>query len=392
MSLPYRSIPAILSAIAVLACGDKVAPSKEAPAKVTAAVGEADLATVTLTEQAAARLGIGTATVDSTAITPVLTIGGEVVVPPGHVATLMAPVAGTVLPPATGPIPAAGTSLSAGQVILRLRALPPDRDMQRTREVVAVATARLRQAEAEAERVEALWADRLVSGRDRDAVIANLAAARAAYDVARSQQAQVEGAPDTTGGTVPLVIAAPERGVLQRLTATAGQAVAAGAPLAEVARLDRLWIRVPLYAGDAARVDRGTAATVQPLGGGASVMARAISGPRSADPIAASVDLWYEVSAGAATMRPGERVTVAVPLRGSADQALSVPEESLVYDIHGNAWVYEVTAPLTYSRRRVEVSRVVGDRAVLRRGPAAGTVIVTTGVAELYGTEFGNGK
>ena len=43
-------------------------------------------------------------------------------------------------------------------------------------------------------------------------------------------------------------------------------------------------------------------------------------------------------------------------------------------------------------RRPVEVRDVVDRVAVLARGPAPGTRIVTAGAAELFGTEFGPGK
>jgi hypothetical protein len=40
----------------------------------------------------------------------------------------------------------------------------------------------------------------------------------------------------------------------------------------------------------------------------------------------------------------------------------------------------------------VEVSRVVGGKAVLALGPKLGTPVVTAGSVELFGTEFGAGK
>ena len=43
-------------------------------------------------------------------------------------------------------------------------------------------------------------------------------------------------------------------------------------------------------------------------------------------------------------------------------------------------------------RRRVQVSRVAGDQAVLATGPAVGSKIVTVGAAELFGTEVGFSK
>jgi hypothetical protein len=54
--------------------------------------------------------------------------------------------------------------------------------------------------------------------------------------------------------------------------------------------------------------------------------------------------------------------------------------------------LYVRTAPTVFSRVRIELSHVVGGLAVLRRGPAAGTDVVSSGAAELFGTEFGAGK
>ena len=62
-----------------------------------------------------------------------------------------------------------------------------------------------------------------------------------------------------------------------------------------------------------------------------------------------------------------------------------------MHDAQGGTWVYEQTKPHTYVRRRVDLSRVQGDLAILARGPAPGTVVVIEGAAELFGTEFGAG-
>ena len=64
----------------------------------------------------------------------------------------------------------------------------------------------------------------------------------------------------------------------------------------------------------------------------------------------------------------------------------------MLHDIHGGQWVYEMTGPTTFVRRRVQVARVVGADAVLASGPAVGAKIVTDGSAELFGIEFGPGK
>lgn len=385
----------ICSALFALGCTEAPA-TKTAAATVDNGVTETQLTTVTLSQEAFDRVGIATALVESTTVAPTRTVGGEVVVPPGQSLTVSAPVAGTVVAPEEGGIPTAGTRVSARQAILQLIALPPDRDLLRTRQDVTVAEVRLRQAQAEATRTAKLFADRLVSARDNERAQADLEAARAAYDAAAAQQNMMgSGAPADVKGLTPIRISAPGAGVIRTLHVAAGQAVAAGAPLAEIVRLDRLWVRVPVYAGDASRIARGAEAIVHGIGGpmsGPVYRASVVAAPPSADAASASVDLFYEIRGSSGTLRPGERVGVTLPLLAGSDRALVVPLAAIVYDMNGGAWVYERTDSLTFARRRVDIARVVSGQAVLARGPKPGTVVVTDGAAELFGTEFGPGK
>ena len=65
-----------------------------------------------------------------------------------------------------------------------------------------------------------------------------------------------------------------------------------------------------------------------------------------------------------------------------------LPYESLLYDADGATWVYTNTGKLTYLREQVTVDHIDGDSVVLKKGPAAGTAVVTVGTAEVYGTEL----
>jgi len=68
-----------------------------------------------------------------------------------------------------------------------------------------------------------------------------------------------------------------------------------------------------------------------------------------------------------------------------------VPEAAVLYDIHGATWVYEDLGGNRYARRRIQIARHAGDRAVVSRGIGEGARVVTEGAAELFGTEFGAG-
>jgi membrane fusion protein, heavy metal efflux system len=379
-------------ALIVAACGEKAVKAPP-PATVANPVAETRLTTVTLSPSAVRRLGIVTVAVESALVAPTRTVGGEVVVPPGLALSVAAPVAGTVLAPAGGPMPRAGSAVRKGQPILRLLALPAD--PARATEDLATVEARYRQAQLEAQRVEQLARDGLVSARDRERAEADLATATAALDAGRGRQALVRGGPPSdSSGLTPLVIEAPGSGVLAVLNAGPGQTVASGAVLAQVTALDRLWVRVPVFAGDVAALRQAASLSVsslasQPAAWG-SLPATPVTAPPSANPAAATVDLYYEVRGAAGKLQPGERVAVTIEL-GGGTRALVVPSTSVVYDVSGGSWVYERTDSVTFLRRRVEVARVLDGRAVLAHGPRAGVQVVTEGAVELFGTEFGPG-
>ena len=66
-----------------------------------------------------------------------------------------------------------------------------------------------------------------------------------------------------------------------------------------------------------------------------------------------------------------------------------VPGSAVWIDVEGREWVYTSPAPLTYVRAEVLVSRYDDGRAFLSDGPPVGTEVVSVGVPELIGAEFG---
>ena len=69
-----------------------------------------------------------------------------------------------------------------------------------------------------------------------------------------------------------------------------------------------------------------------------------------------------------------------------------IPYAAVVYGLKGETWAYTNPAPFTFVRELITVDYIEGDKVVLKDGPAAGTTVVTVGVAELYGTDTGIGK
>jgi hypothetical protein len=106
----------------------------------------------------------------------------------------------------------------------------------------------------------------------------------------------------------------------------------------------------------------------------------------------ASAELYYVVDAAGHGLANEDRVRVELTLMGSGAQRKVVPYSAVVYDIHGDAWVYTAaTEPRTYIRHAVTIDYVEGGLAVVSDGPPTGTLVVTVGAAELSGAEFGVG-
>lgn len=76
----------------------------------------------------------------------------------------------------------------------------------------------------------------------------------------------------------------------------------------------------------------------------------------------------------------------------NGENRLVVPYSALIYDTAGQTWIYTNPEALTYIREAVTVDFIEGEKVFLSTGPAAGTAVAVTAVAELYGTDTGVGK
>ena len=378
----------------------------EAPAKVSSPTKEADLATVTLTPEAEKRLGVALATVERKPVPRTSSYGGEVVIPSGRLIIVSSPFNGTLKAPDGGAVPTPGAVIKEGQTIFSVVPIlsPESRATMaplliRAQGQVKQMTEQVKIAKVNLDRAENLVRDRLGGS-------ASLIDAKAQYDLAQTNLraaeqereilAKVASDANAGGGDFNAqAIASPANGVLQNLHALPGQPVAAGAPLFDVASLDPIWVRVPIYVGDLAKlaIDRDAeVGGVADAPGAESRRARPVVAPSSGDPLAGTVNVFYEVENKDARLRTGQRVGVTVPMTG-ADESLTVPRASLIRDIHGNAWVYQKTGDHAFARKRVLVDRVVGDMAVLDAANLKpGVQVVTDGAAEIYGAEFGGFK
>lgn len=385
-----------------------------APATVDHRVPESDLTVVRLTPQAAARLGIETAPLVMESVSHTTQWPGELMIPPGRSLSVSAPIAGILVPVEGAALPLPGDMVTLDRPLAALRiggdgnglSLSDRLALEKTRADLSAArveadgrlsASRIRASSAQVrlERTRRMTREDIGSQRALDDAESEYDLSLADVRTAEQQVAvldRVLGQLDS-GQTGDLSIMAPFAGVVRNVHSSAGQAVPAGALLFAIEGLDTLWIRVPVHTSERTSLDAVEEARVA---GSARNQedgfrsAKRIRPPGTADPASATVDMYFEIANEEGTLSPGQRVTVR--LAGPPAMRLVIPAGAILFDSYGGAWAYEASSETTFVRRRVDVQEFTNGVAVLRRGPAAGTAIVTQGAAELFGVEFGAGK
>ena len=378
---------------------DAVPPKPEAPSKVTNSVKEDKLTTLELTEAAEKRLGIETARIEMKTLPRRRTYGGEVALPTGATVIVATPMTGRLQSPAADQVPRAGAIVEDKQPFLALFPLLSPA------EKIALAT-QVTDAEGQLQQAQAVVEQRRIDLERAELQSQKGVGLRATLDTAKAQLIQSEKAleaakvrknvldaainGETSAEQKPFLIEAPQAGIVRAMHVMPGEFVMAGSPLFEVMNVDTVWVRVPIYVGEVADIAADQQAEVGELSsrpGQLRAKAKPIAAPPTATALSSTIDLYYQLPNPQKTLRPGQRVSVQLPLVGDAEQRV-VPWSAIVHDIHGGSWIYEKIADHKFVRRRVQVKQIVEDWAVLEQGPPVGTEIVKTGVAEVFGTEF----
>ncbi|ATG89729.1 membrane fusion protein MtrC [Methylomonas koyamae] len=338
----YSNHKRLLSALLLVTCNLMAAEVTAPPAKIENPVKESNLTQVVLAPEAAKRLGIVTTKLEKRRLTRTRLFGGEITLPAlngsgkGNKQSVY-----TILP-----------SLAPAELV-RLAQSQIDADGQ-----VEQAKVQVQSAQIALNRAEQMRRDKVGTERSVDDARIQLGLAEANLKTAHER-----------------------RDLL-------------GPALLDVNNRSTFWVRVPVYVDDVPGLNTTVKAQVGGLTNSsenATRLAVPVAAPPSANPAAATVDLFYEVKNSDASLRPGQRVGVSIPLR-SEDENLVVPWSALVYDVNGGSWIYQALQANVYQRRRVQVLRVVDDQAAVTGDIVAGIEVVSMGVAELFGTEFGVGK
>jgi len=415
-TLPVSLLVSAL-ALASAGCGQKssaAAQKAEPPAKVPNVPKEDKLNEFELTAKAEERLAIVTTPVEKRALARMRMYGGEIVLPTGGSLIVAAPLAGFLEAPPKGGIPKVGEPVRKGQPIFRLRPrLAADKDVRGPAERLSEVQARiaLGQAQTDADgqvkqakvnvdkakldlqRAERLQKNDAGTVRAVDDARAALKLADEILDAAAARKKLVDSLSiEEEGGALnPLVIEAPQDGIIRVENAIAGEGVAAGAPLFEVMNTSVVWVKVPIYVGELREIAKDESArlsNVEDRVGQGAVVADPVKAPPTAWAPSSTADLYYQIDNREGYFRPGQKVNANLVLR-EEKESLVVPWSAVVVDINGGHWVYENVGEHKFARRRVQVKYVVDSLAVLAgNSPAVGAKVVTEGAAELFGTEF----
>jgi hypothetical protein len=119
------------------------------------------------------------------------------------------------------------------------------------------------------------------------------------------------------------------------------------------------------------------------------------SGSTSSEPKVEAITIVEDEASGLKTLtlseKAAQRLGVETAAVAGTGSRLTIPYAAVVYDAEGKTWTYVNQEPLVYKRAEIAVDRIDGDIARLTTGPSSGTLVVTTGAAELYGAEIGVG-
>ncbi|MBL8863109.1 MAG: efflux RND transporter periplasmic adaptor subunit [Planctomycetes bacterium] len=342
------------------------------------------------------------------AFTDRVRVNGRIEPRPGARAHATAPVAGRVEPPASGRIPRPGERVAAGEVVARVvtllqasdvvalqaleyqqHQLRHELDLQQLEAERALGSARVRiQAGTRAvERAERLLTGALGSQVEVDAARAELELAQAEEHAALSSLDSVnrlrnEHAHDPGVEAPSFDVIAPIAGVLASVDIVPGETVEAGALLASILDLSRVWAvaEVPEHRLNA--LASAVSAQVRPRGLEDVLWAEPpVYASPSVDPLTRCADLAFELANWGGQLRAGMLATIDLHFY-TRPGVLTVPAAAVAHE-QGRPVVYALVDGETFVKRRLRLGARDGDRYEVLEGLAAGEIVAASGAEDL---------
>jgi membrane fusion protein, heavy metal efflux system len=312
-------------------------------------------------------------------------VAGTIATPPGGSAEVGAPVAGRLVPLATG-LPKPGDAVKKGQALASLQPAPSSpEDAARATFAVSEAEARAVAARTSLERAERLIKDDAISVRELEDSRREAAVAEQAVRAARRFEGVFAGASAGTGGATWRLLA-PIDGTLVDVAATPGATASPGQVLFRIVDTRELWIRARVPEQDAPRIRGDRDASYRVTGTenwalidvtGPDATAAVVSVGRVVDPLSRTVDVLYSLRTPDPNLRVGGLVQVSIP-SGDDFSGVVVPASALV-EQEGRQAVYVQLDGEHFAERPVRVGSRAGDRVAVIEGLGPGERIVTLG-------------
>jgi cobalt-zinc-cadmium efflux system membrane fusion protein len=375
-------------------------PSPKAPEEAAAPpAAEAGTVKFLMEQQWAVRMMLAKA--EPATVARQITATGRVVPAPGHHAVVAPPVGGLL---DSGPLPRVGQTVARGQTLAALRQTPTaseaaqivtsqaqaeierarlEAERRRLAETARETELRLNHARVEFERAQRLFERKAYARRQLEAAETDYRAAEVAHAAAIAQRdALRESRVAAPSPSVNYTVQAPIGGTVVRVAKAHGEQVAPGEAIIELVNLDVVWIEVPIFEQDLARLGPTVRAGFStPAAPGREFTGRVIDLGSVIHRESRSATLVFEVANRERALRIGQQANVRLDA-GERIAALMIPKNA-VLEAEGKRFVYVLRSGEEFERREVTLGDEHGDRVTVLQGLKAGERVVTQGAWQL---------
>lgn len=322
-------------------------------------------------------LGIQTATLQNQVDSVKASFPAQVIVPPNAEQVVSSPVAGLVTQLLVQP----NQTVRSGAPLVRISS--PELGQLQLQLLQASARATL--ARQAAQREQALFDEGIIPQRRVQEALATLKESEAALNQAKAAL-RLSGMPAATIERIAIsgkpqdsiTLAATQAGIVTEIAVKPGQRVEAATALLHVAQTDFLWLDIQVPVSESMNWLAGTKVEVP----GRNITARILNASLIVSSSSQTVLLRAAVEGKASQLRPGEFVTVELPV-GAAQGSWVVPLSAVVHD--GNQAYVFVRIADGFEARSVKVTASAGQRVRVQGPLKAGERIAVSGVVALKG-------
>jgi len=335
-----------------------------------------------------------------------ITSTGRVVPAAGRHAVVAPPIAGLL---DGGPLPRVGQVVARGQTLAVLRQTPTaseaakaaaahgqleierarlEAERRRLTEAVRETELRLDHARVEFERAQRLFERKAYARRQLEAAETEHRAAEVAHAAAVAQRDALRDSSVASPATsTAYTVQAPIAGTVVRVAKATGEQVASGEAIVELVNLDVVWVEVPIFERDLARLGSTVRAVFStPAAPGREFTGRVIDLGAVIQRESRAATLVFEVPNRERALRIGQQANVRLDA-GERVEALMIPKQA-VLESEGKTFVYVLRSGEEFERREVTVGDEHGDRVAVVAGLKAGERVVTQGAWQLRQQEL----